>query len=298
MRHLAVLFEEAEHGQNLPCALIDFESLPVVQDAGNVLVESAARDVADAVYVAVANHLQHLPDIDFGRSQQHLAQQFVRQFGIYLVQVEAVVGDDLAHKAETVGVHAARRDADQHVARLDLRAVDQLRLLDHADRKARDVVLALRIHARHLGRLAAHQRAAGLTAALGHAADDGFDLLRLVVAHGHVIEEHQRFRALRQHVVHAHGHGINADRVVLVHLERQLELGAHAVGAAHQHRLLHVQRRKVEHAAEGADIAHHAQTRGRRDVLLDAPHHFVSGFEVYAGLLITLCHYSLLEWFT
>ena len=33
--------------------------------------------VADAVYVAVADHLQHLPDIDFGRSQQHLAQQFV-----------------------------------------------------------------------------------------------------------------------------------------------------------------------------------------------------------------------------
>ena len=105
----------------------------------------------------------------------------------------------------------------------------------------------------------------------------------------------QRLGALRQHVIDAHGHGVNADRIVLVHLEGQLELGAHAVGAAYEHRLLHIQGREVEHPAESADVAHHTRTRGRSHVLLDAPHHFIPGFEIHAGLFITLSHSNI--WF-
>ena len=295
MGHLAVLFEEAEHGQNLPRPFVDLKPLPLVEDAGNIFVETAARDVADAVHVAVANHLQHLLHIDFRRREQHLAELFVRQFGIGLAQVQAVVRDDLAHEAEAVGVHAARRNAHQHVARPDLRTVDQLRLLHNAHRESGDVVFALGVHARHLGGLAAHQRTAGLTAAVGDTRDDGLDLLGFIAPHGHVVEEHQRFGALRQHVVDAHGHGINADRVVLVHLEGQLEFGSHAVGPAHEHRFLHLEGREVEHTAEGADVAHHTQTRGRGHMLFDAPHHFVSGFEIHAGLFITLSHSNI--WF-
>ena len=247
--------------------------------------------MADAVDVAAADHLQHLFYVDLRRGQQHLAQQAVGEFGAAFVQVQPAVGHDLAHQAETVGVDAARRHAHQHVADPNLRAVDQPLLLDHAHRESGDVVLAVGIHARHLGRLAAHQRAAGLAAALGDARHDGLDLPGLVAAHGHIVEEQQRLGPLRQHVVDAHGHGVDADGVVLVHGERQLELGAHAVGAAHQHRFLHLERREVEHAPEGADVAHHAQARSRRHVLLDAPHHFVSGLEIHAGLFITFSHY-------
>ena len=39
--------------------------------------------------------------------------------------------------------------------------------LDRADAEAGEVVVALGVHARHFGRLAADQRAAGLPAALG-----------------------------------------------------------------------------------------------------------------------------------
>ncbi len=48
MGHLAVLFEEAEHREDLPRSLLDLEALTFAQDAGDVLVETAARDVADA----------------------------------------------------------------------------------------------------------------------------------------------------------------------------------------------------------------------------------------------------------
>ncbi len=39
---------------------------------------------------------------------------------------------------------------------------------------------------------------------------------------GDIIEEHKGFRALGKDIIHAHGNGINADSVVLVHCERYL----------------------------------------------------------------------------
>ena len=51
-------------------------------------------------------------------------------------------------------------------------ARQELAALDGADREAGEVVVAAVVHARHLGRLAADQRAAGLAAALGDAGDD------------------------------------------------------------------------------------------------------------------------------
>jgi hypothetical protein len=52
-----------------------------------------------------------------------------------------------------------------------------------------------------------------------------------------VVEEEQRLGALHQDVVHAHRHEVDADGVVAVQLEGELELGADAVGAGDQHRL-------------------------------------------------------------
>ena len=185
---------------------------------------------------------------------------------------------------------ARRGDPDQHVAGLDLRPVDEPAAFDDAHREPRDVVLAAFVHARHLGRLTAYERTARLTAPLGHAADDALDLDRFVVPHGHIIEKKERLGTLSQHVVDAHRHGIDADRIVFVQREGQFELGSHAVGTAYEHRLLDSESRQIEHAAEGADRTHDARARRRSDVLLDAADHLVTGFEIHAGLLITFCH--------
>ena len=187
-------------------------------------------------------------------------------------------------------MHAAGGDAHQDVAHLDLRAVDELALLHHARREAGDVVFVALVHTGHLGGLAAHERATRLAAAFGHAGDDGLDLGRDVVAQGHVVEEEEGLGALREHIVDAHGHGVDADGVVLVHRERDLELGAHAVGAAHQDRLLVAERSEVEHTAERADAAHGARAGGGGDVLLDAADHFVARFQVHACFFVRLCH--------
>jgi hypothetical protein len=114
-----------------------------------------------------------------------------------------------------------------------------------------------RVHAGHFRGLAADQRAARELAAAGDAADHGRGGVHVQLAAGEVVEEEQRLGALHQHVVDAHGHQVDADRVVHVPLEGQLELGADAVGAAHQHRLL-VALGHLEQRAEAADAGQHA----------------------------------------
>jgi hypothetical protein len=76
------------------------------------------------------------------------------------------------------------------------------------------------------------------------------------LAGGEIVEKKQRLGALHQHVVDAHADQIDADAVVPVQLLRQLQLGADAVGAGHQHRLA-VLARQVEQRAESAQSAHH-----------------------------------------
>src|SRR5699024_4372984 len=111
-----VLFEEAEHGKDFPGFLLYLDTLSFLQDAGDVLVEPAAGNVADAVYVALCNHVEHLFHVYFRRSQQHLAQRPFAEFGIDLFQTESVVRHNFAHEAEAVGMHAARCDAHEHVS--------------------------------------------------------------------------------------------------------------------------------------------------------------------------------------
>ena len=107
-----------------------------------------------------------------------------------------------------------------------------------------------------LRHLAADERAARLLASLADAGDDLGDRLGLELADGHVVEEEQRLGAGCEDVVGAHGHQVDAHRVVLSEHLGDLELGAHAVGAAHEQRVGHVLRRRDgEQAAESADVA-------------------------------------------
>ena len=92
--------------------------------------------------------------------------------GAGAVQPSAAERDDLADQRKAVGMHAGRRQAEQTIARRDVRPRQQLAALDRADGEAGEIVIAPRVKARHLGGLAADQRRAGLDAALRDALDD------------------------------------------------------------------------------------------------------------------------------
>jgi hypothetical protein len=95
-------------------------------------------------------------------------------------------------------VHAGRREADHDVARGDRGAVE--RLGDHADARAREVELALRVDAGQLGGLAADERDARRAADFGSALDELGDFLEPDRVRGDVVEQASaaRRRTLRR----------------------------------------------------------------------------------------------------
>jgi len=167
----------------------------------------------------------------------------------------------------------------------DLGAVDDLALLHHADAEAGQVVVLAFVHAGHLGGLAADQRAAGQFAAGADAGDHGGGHVDVELAGGVVVEEEQRLGAAHHQVVDAHRHQVLADAVVLVEVQRQAQLGADAVGAGHQHRLL-VAGGDLAEGAEAAQAAHHFRARGALGHALDAFDQCFTSVDVYTGVLV------------
>ena len=191
--------------------------------------------------------------------------------------------EDAAHEGEAVGVHAARGDGDNRVARAHCGAVEYLRPVDYADGEAREVVLVLAVEAGHLGGLAAYERRAGLYAALGDAGDYVRDALGHVPAAGDVVEKEHGRGAAADDVVHAHGDAVYADGVVLVHEEGYLQLRADAVRAGDEDGLRHARKVGPEEAAEAAEAAEHAGGLGALNVLFHELHGLVAGGDVDAG---------------
>jgi hypothetical protein len=102
--------------------------------------------------------------------------------------------------------------------------------------------------------VAADERTAGFFATGGDAGDDGRADLGFELAAGEVIEEEQWFRTLHHKVVDRHGDEVNADGVVPARFDRDLDLGADAVGARDQDGIGKARPLEVEQAAESADF--------------------------------------------
>ena len=126
-----------------------------------------------------------------------------------------------------------------------------LRALDHARGEAREVEVAGRVEAGHLGGLPAGQAATDGLAGRGDRADDHARLVRVEAPDRQVVEEDQRPRPGAGEVVDAHGHQVLAQPLEPAELAGQQELGAHPVGAGDQHRLAHAGRQRVRRGEAG-----------------------------------------------
>ena len=88
-------------------------------------------------------------------------------------------------------------------------------------------------------------------------ARDRGDLVRHDLAAGDVVEQEQRLGAAGHQVVDDHRDQVDADRVVDVHLLRDDQLGADAVGRGGEQRLLVLVHVEPEQPGEAADVADH-----------------------------------------
>jgi len=157
-----------------------------------------------------------------------------------------------------------------------------------------EVVIVAFVHAGHFSGFAANQRAASLQTAFADAGHNRRCGIHIEMAGGVVVEEKQRFGAANHDVVHAHSDQINTDMLVTVQLQRQAQLGAHAIGAGYQHGLL-VAGWDFAERAETAEAAHHFGALGLLSDTLDTFDQMISGVDVYTGIFVTerrlgVCH--------
>ena len=146
------------------------------------------------------------------------------------------------------------------------------------------------VHARHLRRLAADQRAAGHRGSHSATPGDHGTAASIDVssfASGEIVEEEQRLGTLNDEIVDAHRDEVDADRVVPAGVDGDLELGANTVVGSDQDRVLEAGRLEVEQTAKTADVGVGAGPPRGGDERLDRPHQCIASVDVDAGILVS-----------
>ena len=131
-----------------PRRLADARPCSLRQDARHVAGDAAAGDVRQPLHRQRVDEREDRLHVDARR-----LEQVERRLRAAL--------EDLADERVAVGMCAARGQPEDRIPRADRAAVEDAAALHHADAEAGEVVFAVRIHARHLGRLATDQGAAG-----------------------------------------------------------------------------------------------------------------------------------------
>ena len=183
-------------------------------------------------------------------------------------------------------MQAAGWQAEDDVAGFDFGAVDDFLAVHDADAETSHVVFANLVEAWHFSSFTADEGAVGLHTAVSHAFDNLSQLVWRKLADCHVIEEEQWFCTADEDVVDAHGNGVDADGVVLVHVEGQLQLGADAVGAADEHRFFVLGLVEGEQAAEAAEPANHFWTLGLFDIRFNQFNGSIACINIDTGIFI------------
>ncbi len=252
------------------------------QDPGHVLEEPAAGDMRDALDGNLLQQRQHRLHVDARGLQQHLAQRAPVE---RLVELGSGDGEDLANQREAIGVRAARGEPDDGVARSDRGPVDDEFLFHQAHRESREVVFVRIVEPGHFGGLAADEGASGLLAAGGNALHDVGGHLHAQLSAGEVVEEEHGLGAGDEDVVHAHRHEIDADGVVLLHPEGELQLGSHAVRAGDHHGIPELLRH-LDQGAETPEVSQHLGAHRAPGEGLDALDQLVARVDVDARVAV------------
>jgi len=235
------------------------------------------------VHVEGPGQRQAAQGVDAGRLEQFLAKRAAQLVHVPVHVPTCALEEHLPGQRVAVGVQAAAGEREHGVPGLDPLRPEQVVCLDHACRRAREVVLVGIEQAGVLGRLAADQRSAGEPAPLGHPGHDGGDALGHDPAAGDVVGDEQRLGTADDEVVHEHADQVLADGVVPVHPLGDGDLGAHPIGGRRQQRsAVAPQGRGVEQPGEAAETADDLGPAGPGDACPHELDRSVTGVDVDA----------------
>mmetsp|Transcript_2094 Transcript_2094/g.6157 ORF Transcript_2094/g.6157 Transcript_2094/m.6157 type:complete len:1145 (-) Transcript_2094:23-3457(-) len=282
--------DPAEHRGQLPLVRPELRLELLRQRPRDAPEEAAAGDRRGALELPRLRERQHGVRVDARGRQEHLAEGARGVEGRDAAVLYPAGLGERAQQAEAVAVQPAGGQADEDVARLHLAEVGEgLRLLHDAHDEARDVDAARGEDAWHLRSLGAEHGAARLHAAVREALIDVQGLLRIELGRGEVAHHEDGLGAARGNVVHEESHEVHAHGGELVHGHGDLQLGAHAAGAAHEHWVLEtLDRGEVAEAREarGPAVLVEALAAGAVGALQqrrDADHDRVLHGDVHAG---------------
>jgi hypothetical protein len=200
---------------------------------------------------------------------------------------------------------AGGREAEEHIAFCNIVARQDFAALHRADGKARKVIVACSVHARHFRRFTANQGSARHLAAIGNTSDHIGGRVDIQRAGCKIVEEKQRLSALNNQIVDAHGNKIDPDGAVLAGFNRDLQLGANAVIGGHQNRVGESGTLEIEETTETANITVRSRAGCRLDQRLDPIDQGIASVDVDPGVGIgqtigtgrrRLAHEALQSW--
>mmetsp|Transcript_18605 Transcript_18605/g.31313 ORF Transcript_18605/g.31313 Transcript_18605/m.31313 type:complete len:271 (+) Transcript_18605:1272-2084(+) len=210
------------------------------QHPRQVVDQAAPSDVRERLDEPAPQQRQQLLYVDARGREQRLAESSRSSSteGSRICPLQSLLLHAFAYQREPVAVHTRRPQGNHHIAILDFsRAWQDVPLFHRTDTESAQIVLAVPVHACHLGRLTSNERGARLLTAFRDALHDRRSLADIQRTCGVVVEEEEWLRTAYQDVVHAHGHQVDANGVVLAHGLGDLQFRAHAIRARHQHRV-------------------------------------------------------------
>ncbi len=131
----------------------------------------------------------------------------------------------------------AGRKPDQHISRRNGLGIKNSLPFDDADDKASQIIFTFGKITGMFSGLTPDQYTARLTTTRGDTLDNRFSDIDVKLAADEVVQKKKRLGTLSDDIIHAHGHKIDTDGIVLLHHARHFELGPDAVGGRDQHRV-------------------------------------------------------------
>lgn len=251
---MALRLQEGHQARLRPEIGIDMRVQAFGKDTRDVFKEAAPGDVRHRMHLACTDERQKLFHVNPRRGHQRVDEEHVLIEQGRAVELPSLVSGEATHQREAVGMHARRGETKDDVAVGNLVGGQHLGPLDSADAEAREIIVAIGIHARHFRRFTTDKRASGLLAAFGDARDDAFRDISVELSAGIVIEEEERLCPLHDQIIRAHGNKIDADAVMLARFDGKLELRADPVIGGHKQRIGKASSLQIEKPAEPAQI--------------------------------------------
>ena len=131
----------------------------------------------------------------------------------------------------------AGRKPDQNISGDNGLRIENSFTFDDSDDEASQIIFTFGKITGMLSGFAPDQYTARLTTACGNTPHNHLGDIDVKLAADEVVQEEKRLGTLSDDIIHTHGHKIDADGVVFLHHEGDLQLGPDAIRGRNQHRV-------------------------------------------------------------